>query len=87
MQGLEVVRQLPFWCVLIRRELLDAIGLLDEQFVHYGSDNWFCAQANEAGWKCVWVRDVYLEHRHHGSGQIKEWYKRDQKLLRQRLGT
>ena len=85
MHGIQIVDQLPFWCVLIRRILLDTIGLLDEEFVHYGSDNYYCRQARKAGWLCVWVREVYLKHQHRVGGRVVEWSKSDQALLTQKM--
>lgn len=85
MQGIRIVDRLPFWCVLIRRKLIDTIGLLDEDFKHYASDYLYCRQARKAGWRCVWVRSVYLKHRQHGSGLINEWAKIDHRLLHQKL--
>lgn len=82
--GLQVVHHLPFWCVLIKRALLDEIGLLDERFIHYASDNFFCDVARKRGWKSVWCRDVWLGHRRHGSGLQSEWKKRDQALYKRR---
>lgn len=86
MRGVQTVDRLPFWCVLIRRKLIDTIGLLDEDFKHYASDYWYCQQARKAGWCCIWVRGVYLNHQQHGSGIITEWSKRDHILLHQKLG-
>ena len=85
MHGIQVVNQLPFWCVLIRRKLIDTIGLLDEGFKHYGSDYWYCIQARKAGSLCVWVRGVYLKHQQHGSELTTAW-KKDHALLSQKMG-
>ena len=84
MRGLQVCKHLSFWCVLIRRKTLDAVGLLDENYIHYCSDSAFCVAASKKGWKCVWVRSVYLEHTHHGSGLQSQWKLRDQHLYRSR---
>ena len=84
MTGLEAVRQLSFWCVLIKRQLIDEIGLLDERFIHYCSDNDYCNRAHKKGWKCVWVKGVYLEHKHHGSGLCSTWKQHDQRELRKK---
>jgi hypothetical protein len=81
MVGLEDVAQLSFWCVLIKRAALDALGLLDARFIHYGSDNEYCHRARKHGYRLVWVRGVYLEHKHHGSGKRREWWERDRRLL------
>jgi len=85
MHGIQVVDQLPFWCVLIRRELINTIGLLDEDFIHYGSDYLYCIQARKAGWHCVWAREVYLKHQHRVGGRVAEWSKRDQTLFTQKM--
>lgn len=75
--GIGVVDKVPFWCVLIRRAVLDDVGLLDESLTHYASDVWYCFIARRAGWKLIWVRDVYLHHRAHGSGLIRKWAHKD----------
>jgi GT2 family glycosyltransferase len=77
MSGIEAVRQLSFWCVLIRREVINAIGILDERFIHYCSDNEYCIRAARRGWKCAWMKSVYLEHIHHGSGLQSKWKQQD----------
>ena len=82
MSGLEVVKQLSFWCVLLKRKMFDELGLLDERFIHYASDNEYCMRATRAGWKCVWIKDVYLYHQHHGSGLIQKWKSHDHAILR-----
>lgn len=84
MEGLREVRHIPFWCVLIKRALIDKIGLLDEAFIHYASDSYYNDCAKKAGFKTVWCRDVYLEHKRHGSKLISKWRKRDQALYRKR---
>jgi len=75
--GLEIVDHLPFWCVLVKRALVEQIGYLDEAFIHYGSDNYYCKRAAKRGFKSLWVRDVYIKHTHHGSGLITEWKEHD----------
>lgn len=78
--GLEVVDHLPFWCVLVKQAVVDRIGHLDEAFIHYGSDNYYCKQAAAAGYASVWVRDVFLKHTHHGSGLILKWKEHDDQI-------
>ena len=75
--GLQEVDHLPFWCVLVKRALVEQIGYLDEAFIHYGSDNYYCKLAQRHGYKSVWVRDVFLKHTHHGSGLIFKWKEHD----------
>jgi len=80
--GLETVEHLPFWCVLIRRSVIEQFGPLDLRFIHYASDNIYCDRVNAAGLRCVWVRSVYLAHRSHGSGLISTWAKQDMALYK-----
>ena len=84
--GLHVSNTLPFWCVLLRHELVNEIGLLNEAFIHYSSDTWYCIEAKRAGWRRIWLRSVYLWHRHQGSGFQQEWREHDYKVM-QRLLT
>ena len=86
MLGLQVVEQASFWCVLLKRAMIDELGVLDERFIHYCSDNWYCICMKKRGWKIVWVKSVYLEHRHHGSGIPGKWKQHDQAEFRRRLG-
>jgi GT2 family glycosyltransferase len=84
MSGLKPVKHIPFWCVLIKRKLIDKIGILDERFIHYASDSWYCDCTRKAGFQVVWVRDVFLKHKKHGSKLQSAWKKRDQALYRRR---
>lgn len=84
MQGIQVVNHVPFWCVLMKRSTINRLGLLDEAFIHYASDSYYCDLVKKAGLKSIWVRDVYLEHKKHGSRLISKWRKRDQGLYRRR---
>lgn len=79
------VDHLPFWCVLIKRKTFTRVGqYLEEAFIHYGSDNWFCLQAAQKGLVCVWVQDAYLEHEHHGSGLIQHWKDHDDMVMQRK---
>ena len=84
--GLEDVAHLPFWCVLIRRAVLQQLGALDARYIHYASDNAYCDAAVAAGWRNVWVRAVYLAHQAHGSGKRSAWSQQDTALYRQERG-
>lgn len=83
--GLRVSNTLPFWCVLLRRELINEIGLLNEAFIHYSSDTWYCIEAKRAGWRRIWIRAVYLWHHHQGSGFQQEWREHNHKVMRKLL--
>jgi N-acetylglucosaminyl-diphospho-decaprenol L-rhamnosyltransferase len=50
--------------LMIRREVFDSIGLMDEGFFLYYEETDFCLRAREAGWPCWFVpasRVVHLE--------------------------
>lgn len=79
-QGIEEVDNLPFWCVLIKRSVIKRLGVLDEAFIHYASDNHYCARVRKAGLKCIWVRDVWISHQHHGSGLKFDWKLHDEEI-------
>jgi O-antigen biosynthesis protein len=52
------------FCMLIRRECLDEIGLFDaERFGRgYGEENDFCMRAAKAGWRNILAADVFVFH-------------------------
>jgi GT2 family glycosyltransferase len=83
--GTEVVKQISFWCVLMKQEMLDELGLLDEAFIHYCSDNWYCHVMRRKKWQCVWAKAVFLVHQKHGSGLQGKWRDHDRKEYFRRL--
>ena len=51
------------FCLLIRRELIERIGLLDEQFGIGGlEDDDYCLRADRAGFKAVLAKDAFVHH-------------------------
>ena len=62
--GLRVeVSRLVGFCLLIRREVVDAIGLLDEQFgMGCFEDDDYCLRAIQAGDRAVIARDAFIHH-------------------------
>ena len=83
--GVQVVPQLSFWCVLMKRRMLDDLGFLDEKLIHYCSDNWYCRVMREADWKCVWAAPVFLGHKAHGSGIPRDWRDHDREVYQRLL--
>jgi GT2 family glycosyltransferase len=57
-------------CMLIRREVLNNIGLLDEDFFLYGEDLDFCMRTGRAGWKILYCPRAIVVH-HHGQSSRK----------------
>jgi len=48
--------------LLIRRKVIDDIGLLDERYFMYGEDLDWCLRAKNAGWKVVYCPDAEIIH-------------------------
>jgi GT2 family glycosyltransferase/glycosyltransferase involved in cell wall biosynthesis len=53
------------FCLLIRRQVMDAIGLFDEEGFGrgYGEENDYCLRARKAGFELALADDVYVLHR------------------------
>jgi GT2 family glycosyltransferase len=55
--------RLVFFCVAIKREVVDKIGLLDEQFSPGNfEDDDYCLRAIEAGFKMGVAEDIFIYH-------------------------
>jgi hypothetical protein len=48
--------------MLVRRELFERLGGLDERFFMYCEDGDFCLRAQQAGWKCMLVPSAGVTH-------------------------
>jgi len=61
---IEVVgRSLPFFCVLIKRECKEQVGLLDERFLIGNSeDDDYCRRARLKKWKVGVAKNVFVWH-------------------------
>lgn len=64
---------------LIRKQVIDEVGLLDEDFFMYGEDLDWSYRIKEAGWKIMYVPDVKITHLKKQSGRenMDEETKRD----------
>jgi GT2 family glycosyltransferase len=51
-------------CMLLRRTVLERVGLLDERFFMYGEDLDWCLRARDAGWKVRYEPAVVVQHQH-----------------------
>lgn len=49
-------------CMLVRREVVEQIGYLDETFFAYQEDADFCHRARQAGWKVVYMPEAQIIH-------------------------
>jgi GT2 family glycosyltransferase len=50
-------------CMLIRREALEGVGLLDEEYFAYWEETDWCDRAAEAGYKCYYVPAARVWHK------------------------
>jgi len=50
-------------CLLVRREVFETVGLLDESFFMYGEDIEFCFRAARRGFRLGVVRDAVIYHK------------------------
>lgn len=77
-------RSFPEWtsfaCVMIRREVFEQVGLLDDGFFMYFEDVEFCFRACRAGWRILHDPSARVVHLRGGSAPVKS-----RVLLRQRL--
>lgn len=59
-----------FACVLVRKQVFDAIGLLDERYFMYFEDIDFCIRARKRGWKIVYDARAEVVHLEGGSSDV-----------------
>lgn len=69
-------------CMLIRREVLEQIGFLDEAFFAYQEDADYCFRARKAGWQIYYYPEAQVIHyASHGGSRINpyrsiwEWHR------------
>ena len=62
-------------CMLIRRAVLDQIGLFDERFFAYQEDTDFCYRAGQAGWLVYYYPRAQILHLAGQGGSRSEPYR------------
>jgi len=69
-------------CMLIRREVIEEIGYLDERFFAYQEDADYCLMARQAGWQVYYYPKAQITHfggqggsRHQPYRSIYAWHK------------
>lgn len=56
---------LAFFCVMIRRDVIDTIGVLGEEYgVGFGDDDDYCLRAQQAGFQLALRTDLVIPHHH-----------------------
>jgi len=61
-------------CLLVRREVMDQIGLADEDYFMYGDDLDYCFRTKQAGWKIYYIPEAQIIH-YGGSAAKRKPYK------------
>ncbi len=82
--SLKIYPRLPFlngFCLLIKRQLIEAIGYFDEENFGqgYGEENDYCLRARAAGWELALADDTYIFH-----AQSKSYSHERRKMLADR---
>ena len=54
--------------MLIRREVIEQVGILDEEYFMYGEDIDWCYRIKQAGWKVVYYHEAEIVHYKGASG-------------------
>jgi GT2 family glycosyltransferase len=49
-------------CLMVRREVFEQVGLLDEGYFMYYEETDFCMRARRAGWRCWYVPQASVVH-------------------------
>ncbi len=50
-------------CIMIRRQVFEQIGLIDERFFYYWEETELCIRARRAGWRIVHVPQAKIRHK------------------------
>lgn len=73
---------LAFFCVMIRRDVFEVIGLLDEDFgAGFGDDDDYCWRLQQKGYQLGLVQDLLIPHHHRSS--FKALYSWDEITVQQ----
>ncbi|HIK38796.1 MAG TPA: glycosyltransferase family 2 protein, partial [Geminocystis sp. M7585_C2015_104] len=66
------VQWVSFACVLVRRQVIEQIGLMDEGYFMYFEDVDYCRRAKEAGWGVLYYPHARVAHLRGRSSSVKE---------------
>jgi N-acetylglucosaminyl-diphospho-decaprenol L-rhamnosyltransferase len=71
---------ISFACVMIKAEVFNTVGLLDDDYFMYFEDVEFCHRAKQSGWEIMYEPSAHVVHLRGGSSPLKA-----QAKLRKRL--
>lgn len=69
----EQVDWLPGASMIVRRQVFESIGLMDEEYFLYYEETDFCLQARRAGWTCWYVPASKVMHVAGQSTGVTDW--------------
>jgi GT2 family glycosyltransferase len=69
-----------FACILLRHEMFEAIGPMDDGYFLYFEDSEYCLRAYRAGWPIIFVPDARAVHYRGGSAPVKALAKQNKRL-------
>lgn len=78
----EQIQWASFACILLRGEMMRAVGPMDEGYFLYFEDVEYCLRVRRAGWGIRQVRDAKAVHFRGGSGPVKSLSKERARLPR-----
>ncbi len=71
-------------CMLVKRQVIERIGMLDEAYYIYGEDADFCVRASRAGFRLLYVPAAVIWHKLSvAAGGHLSWFKNWNKLKSQ----
>jgi GT2 family glycosyltransferase len=71
-------------CILVKRSVIETVGLLDESYYIYGEDADWCVRVARAGFKLIYVPSALIWHKLSvASGGHFSWFKNWNKLKSQ----
>lgn len=57
-------KNVSMFCAVLRRKMIDEIGLLDERFTCWGNDDDYNDRIRQAGWKIAVALNCFVRHLH-----------------------
>lgn len=84
--------RLGFFCVALRRDLLETVGVLDEAYdLGFYEDDDYCIRVRQAGFRLICREDVFIYHRGSASfdkvpRRTKELLQKNRRLLEKKFG-
>ena len=78
----DAIEWISFACVLVRREVFESVGLLDDKYFMYYEDVDYCRRARERGWKIAWEPAARVIHLR--GGAVRETFAAQERKRRPR---